>query len=534
MQHNSEATSTDNNVHHSVHTTGEELHASPRMPPFTDAGYSAEFTAIQESSAQAVRGINDTNAQKEIDEHKAHKKLKQEQRAAQADLDALTKRNVSRAPWAQDWYFVSGIDRFIKLGELNTYSMTGFNTVFAQEIDLGAKGNPYTFVRDTVGFKEAHGMAYAAGYGPVYEFDGMTLINTYRESRVPKATTEYTPEGAASVSTVRAHLRNLFESERDAAMVESWIALNVRNPGKLIGVALLVKGAEGDGKSVIFHEMMREIMGKENVAEVSQIELHEKFNSWGIGKAVRVLEEIKVAGKNRYDVLNAVKPLITNPTVRTVAKGGNGVSSPNTTNYVGLTNHEDALPISNVDRRWWVVFTPYAHRSELAAKVGDLRTYFEKLRAAIYGHGDALRKYFLECGIHPEVYHGMQAPETEGRRRMMATDTSAIGGDYLDGYLADGGRVGISSEVVAVSALTEQLESDMGRSEMPQSRQVARLLVSRGYIKCEGTFMWNYKTVRVYVKDKALVPLDTKEIRTKVRELLDATNVPQIVAKQPF
>jgi hypothetical protein len=387
---------------------------------------------------------------------------------------------------------------------------------------MGSKMTPFNMVRDTVGFEMADDIAYAAGYPPVYTFAGLKLINTYNAARTPRGATEFTPEGMAAVETIRAHLRNLFPDERDALMVESWIALNVRNPGKLIGVALLVKGAEGDGKSVIFNTMMGALMGKENVGEVSNAELRSDFSGWAIGKAVRVIEEIKASGANRHMILDAVKPLITNPEVTTIAKRKDGALFLNTTNYVGLTNHEDALPISDVDRRWWVLFTPYQHRDDLAAKVGDLRAYFTNVRDAIFDHADSLRKFFVECEIHPEVFYGMHAPVTNSRKQMIDNEAASLGGDFLDAYITSGGVSGISADVIAAGSLSAQLAMDMGK-DLPRGKQLNRLLASRGYLKCEKVVKWDYKAYNVYVRDANLVKNSDVEVNKKIRELLAAT-----------
>ncbi|MGK8893725.1 primase-helicase family protein [Burkholderia gladioli] len=306
-------------------------------------------------------------------------------------------------------------------------------------------------------------------------------------------------------------------------MVETWIALNVREPGRLIGVALLVKGVQGDGKTIVFSDLMTAIMGPENVGLIANKEMSSDFSGWAVGRALRVVEELKAPGHNRHDMLNSVKPNITNSTVRVVRKGQDGFDALNTTNYVCLTNYEDALPLDDTDRRWWVIFSPFTDIAQLREQVGDLTAYFDALGAAIREHGDELRKYFLECELDARVHHHMRAPATEGRARMIQAENQLAGGDYLDGYITSGGEYGISADIVASSELRRCLLRDMDEG-VPQSTKIKRLLQSRGFHQCVKVIKWMGAAHRIYVRDPRLVNATNDEVgRQRLRSMLDET-----------
>ncbi len=427
--------------------------------------------------------------------------------------------------WLDGWYFLTARDRLTKVGELDTLSITGFNARFAPMMPADSKGKKaaaYEAAKNGPGIPIAADLVYAAGQSSVFEFMGRTYVNAYRASSVPAAATEYDAEGRAAVELIRSHIELLAGSADTAQMIETWIALNVRSPGALLGVALLVKGIPGDGKTILFRQLMAVLMGAENVGDIANAEVRSEFSGWSVGRAVRVVEELKASGHNRHDVLNAIKPYITNQTVAVVRKGQDGFDALNTTNYVCLTNHEDALPIDDTDRRWWVVFSPFSNISELTARVGDPSAYFDRVAAAIRDYGAALRKYFLECPLHARVHHNMRAPETEGRTRMIQAENDLAGGDFLDSYIADG-EYGIGAEIIASSCLTDALRTDMG-DECPQSRKLAALLSSRGFRRCGGPLKWNGAKHRVYVRDTRLVDATSNEVgRQRLRRMLDAT-----------
>ncbi|MEX3926192.1 DUF5906 domain-containing protein [Paraburkholderia sp. BR10936] len=428
-------------------------------------------------------------------------------------------------PWHEGWYFLSASDRVVRLGEVSSYTMKGFNVRHAGLVLAAGKGRPPTpfeFVEKRQKFGMADALAYAPGQAPVFKFQGHTFVNSYRPASAPDTPAALSSEQRAAVDLVRRHIRLIAGNDDTARMLETWIALNVRSPGKLIGVALLVKGIQGDGKTTIFSKLMSAVMGAENVGNVSNTTLRRDFTAWASGRAIRVVEEVKAAGHSRHDVLNSVKPYITNETVAIEGKGRDSIDSLNTTNYVALTNFDDALPIDDGDRRWWIVDTPFTHIAQLTESVGgNLASHFDELHAAIEAHGGALRKHFLECELHKSVRYNMRAPETEGRRRMIRAESDLVGGDYLDSYIEQG-AYGVSKDAIASSAISDLLREVMG-GDAPQTRKLQRLLDSRGYRPCSKPLKWDGKTHRVYVKDARMVDTDTDLARKRVQKLLDAT-----------
>ncbi|KVU80061.1 hypothetical protein WK73_04500 [Burkholderia ubonensis] len=498
---------------------------SERMNAFKEGQcYSPQDNVMYTALVDARRKVIDAEGLKKHIENGGKIVEVAKESAAAAALESAQKTQ-----WAEGWYYLASRDRVVRPGELATYSKQGFDALFAREGGVES-GKAFDFVRKKIGFEYADGMAYVAGEKPVFTFKGQTLVNEFIPSSIPKAAASYTDEGLAAVETIRYHLTLLTgeynkprEEQTYAQMLESWTALNVRDPGKIIGIAPLIKGIPGDGKTVIFNKMMTALMGTANVKEASTKEVCSDFNPYAYGAALRVIEELKMAGENRFAVADGIKPLITNNVVRVVAKRSNGIDLPNATNYVALTNHPDAVPIDDTDRRWFIVFTPWDSVADLEAVVGPIRAYFTRLHKAIEENAAALVKFFKDdCAIRDDFFHGMRAPITPWRGDVIAQEQSLIGGDFFEAYVEQGEH-GVSREIILTDLLTKAFERDMPRGTSPKTRQISRLLKAKKWHRVPGVVKLGGKTRVVYVSDERIVEMGAELRNAKLRELFAAT-----------
>jgi hypothetical protein len=110
-------------------------------------------------------------------------------------------------------------------------------------------------------------------------------------------------------------------------------------------------------------------------------------------------------------------------------KGVKPYMTYNTANYMCFTNYRDALPLDGDDRRWWVIFAPIQSLTEMKEYVGvGAGEYFSRLFGAIEGHGSEIRKWMLEVEISSEFKKIKQAPTTEHKSMMIATEDSGMDG----------------------------------------------------------------------------------------------------------
>lgn len=419
--------------------------------------------------------------------------------------------------WSEGWCYMIDNDRVIRRGEFEAYSKQGFNAVFARRVE---NGTPFNYVQKYAGFTQVNSAAYAAGWPDVYEYKGRKFKNLFDPKSVPSAAAEYTVEGWAAVETIRYHIRLLCGFREEVArMLESWMALVVRQPGKIIGFAPIIKGIEGDGKTILMSDLMRPMIGAANHGVINSKEIASDFNAWASGRAYRVIEELKASGENRHMMVDTLKEPITNADVRVVGKGANGIEIPNTTNYAALTNHEDALPISNESRRWMVIVTPFKKIQDLEAIVGPQHAYFDRLADAIKSHWSEAKKYFMEIELFEGFKHGMRAPITADREIMIKAEQNKYGGDMFDAYLDC--EFGVGSKAIAVDMLTKYFMRDLP-AERPKTTQMQRLLEAKGFVKVPKVIKWLGKARNVYVSDASILEMGDL-MQGEVRKLLDST-----------
>jgi len=230
---------------------------------------------------------------------------------------------------------------------------------------------------------------------------GQTILNMFDSKTVPEAS-GFTNEGKKLINKFIQHLKNIID-EDEAEIFLDWMAYAAQNPGKKILWVPLIQSIEGAGKSVIGNLLIHHVFGKANAGVVDPIVLTDTNNSWATDKMLKILEEVKLSGHNRYEVLNNLKPLITNPYITRKEKFEVSSEVNNYCNFIAFTNYKDALPVDDEDRRWWIVFSQIDSLSDLEEKVGINRSeYFtplHELAAANSAYGSEFKTFLLERDI---------------------------------------------------------------------------------------------------------------------------------------
>jgi hypothetical protein len=115
-----------------------------------------------------------------------------------------------------------------------------------------------------------------------------------------------------AVDTFMRHLRLVCNGREEiVAHIVDFMAFCVQNPGIKIRHAILFKGIEGDGKSLLGN-LMTQVMGHANVKQISPKVLGTDFSDWAHGACMGVLEEIHLTGITATTSMNAIKAPITN------------------------------------------------------------------------------------------------------------------------------------------------------------------------------------------------------------------------------
>ncbi len=277
-------------------------------------------------------------------------------------------------------------------------------------------------------------MAISHEYNPttndrIFKSDtGQQVLNLFNPKTVPQPT-PLTDQGKKLIQKFVKHIA-ILTSEKEAETLLNWMAYAAQNPGKKILWVPLIQSVEGVGKSIIGNLLIHHVFGPQNAGVVDSVIIAEKNNSWASSKMLRVLEEIKLSGHNRYEVLNQLKPLITNPTITRVEKFEISSEVRNTCNFLAFTNYKDALPIDEHDRRWWLVFSPITSLDHLETVVGKSRQeYFEPLHLLAQKdspYGTEFKTFLLDRDV--STFNSNFPPESKHKEELAEIERGKIFG----------------------------------------------------------------------------------------------------------
>lgn len=194
--------------------------------------------------------------------------------------------------------------------------------------------------------RKGFGFTYRPGVADVIVQDpnGQTLINIWRGGGVDPV--------PGDATLLERHIRYLCPSEEEFAFTCDWLAHLVQDPGRKIMCAVVLVGKQGTGKTGLT-QLLTAILGQRNVTVVSTTELKSGFNEYLEARQLVVVEEIMALG--RKEIMNELKPLITQPRISINAKHQRRYEIENCANFIFLSNSHDALALEDGDRRYFVV-----------------------------------------------------------------------------------------------------------------------------------------------------------------------------------
>lgn len=413
--------------------------------------------------------------------------------------------------WVQQHCYVQAIDKFYDFGTGFEKSRSSFEAEYARNMPLrenGQRDDPIAWALDRWNMVVVNRLAYRPDQPMYFEWDSMAYANSYNPATVPAHATEYTQAGIDAINAFKQHLWRLCSGRQWVyAQLLSWMAHNVQKPGVKIRFCPVIQGIEGDGKSIIGN-VMRAAMGFRNVGVTGNETLCNNggFTDWATGCAVNAIEEIMVTGKERYRVHNLVKQYVSNSIVSINAKGGKPYTIYNTTNHIAFTNHVDGVPISDKERRWFVIFSPVTDATGL-----DFSAIFDSLDR----EPGQWRSWLLTETIAAEFNPNGHAPETEERARMRASGKDDA--EIMAAEIIATGSYGITPTVLSSGCLSNLLKTRALTEgfDMPKTSNLSHMLSRMGFSQLATPVKWDGKTHRVWVKQ-------TMEI-VQIKQLLDET-----------
>jgi len=329
----------------------------------------------------------------------------------------------------------------------------------------------------------------------------------------------YTPPGRYDAAVAQAfhdHILDTFGP--DGVWLEQWLGWAAQNPSEKILWSPLLVGVQGDGKSLLA-DALGLAVGPGRLHKGSTTAVTSNFNDFLEGKLVLAIEELRVSGQNRHMMMDKLKDVVTNTSIEIRPKGLKNRTAPNFVNVLAMTNHLDALPLDNSDRRW-AVFT-----SRFILGDGDLRKerletgYFDLLMDSLRNDPEAVVGWLRAIDVsafNPKS----RAPDTTAKADMIL-DAGGENESEILHLIATRTGVGLTPYAFTMPALRAQLRLD-GYDDEPN--KVAAVLRHAGFAPLKMPVRLGAQQFRVWFS-RAHYGRDDNAAAAKVKADLDATSV---------
>jgi hypothetical protein len=227
------------------------------------------------------------------------------------------------------------------------------------------------------------------------------------------------------VSPFLNHLTMMLPIESDRQTLLDYLAHNIKFPGYKIPWAPMIQSTEGTGKGFI-QEMLELILGEMYCYSPKAPELVKSgstFNAWMRAKLLIIVNEIKV--DERRELIEILKPMITDKRVEIQAKGIDQEMEDNCANWIFFSNFKDAIPVNQNGRRYAIFYSALQSKQDCLAMGMDDRYFTNLFRWMRTGGSEIVADYLLNYSIEKGDVPG-KAPDTSSTVEAMALSRSPI------------------------------------------------------------------------------------------------------------
>lgn len=393
--------------------------------------------------------------------------------------------------WLQDWVYVEKLCEFANTRLNYSIKREAFNAKYNRRDDAKqAEMLASDYALNECELLTVVDKMYWPSAAVTFEYDNKLMLNSYVESGYKVE--DVNDDNKHAIDLFLTHISNVLVCEREQRILLDWLAYIVQNAGERINWAILLQGAQGTGKSY-FAKVLEWVLGS-NAKSLDPSALGERFTGWAHGSVVNIVEEIRIKGDDKWRIMDRLKPFITNSMIQIEEKGRDHRTVPNFTNYLLLTNYKDALPITNDDRRFCVMYGRIQNESELFDYFGGREKtadYFENLFAESEKHAGVIKGFLLKYRISEDFKASGRAPDTNSRRLMIQATISPEQCSVED--LINKHECGvINGSVLDVTWLNELCNID--DELLPPNRTMGHILSDMGYQQIENRRVFVKKT----------------------------------------
>lgn len=266
---------------------------------------------------------------------------------------------------------------------------------------------------------------------------------------------------AGDVAPFLNHLAGMLPNDHDRKLIIDFLAHNIKYPGYKIQWAPMIQSTEGTGKGFL-QEMMERILGEMYCYSPKAQELVKSgstFNAWMRAKLLIIVNEIKV--DERRELIEILKPMITDKRVEIQAKGIDQEMEDNCANWIFFSNFKDAIPVNQNGRRY-AIFYSALQTKEDCLNIGMNDQYFSSLfRWMRNGGSEIVADYLLNYQIEKGDIPG-KAPDTSSTAEAIALSRGSIERAILEAI--EDGVAGFRAGWISLQAVQRLLTEKSIRS----------------------------------------------------------------------
>lgn len=425
--------------------------------------------------------------------------------------DKNNKKKDVAPPWTKGLCYVAATDEFYRHATQEKFSPGALDRYYSSKLmpsdeqlkaagqqgSIGAASRPMVKPQDYLLNSIAVPKVYDYVYDPRFPTD--TFLHHANRPYVNLYTQNY-PEPDRKTSRrcgemLITHLCNLIEEEEYRQTLLDYMAYIVQFPGKKIRWAVLIQGVEGCGKTFLA-EAMSAVLGNGHVRTVDNAAIGSAYNDWAYGAQLVNFEEIRVAGHNRHDVMNVLKPLITNQSININQRYRDSRQVDNTSNYMLFSNHHDALALTKGDRRYFVLKSRMQAKEQVI-ELGE--NYFVEMFNMLANSPGGLRHFLENWTISQRFDADGHAPRTKYMFEMLNDSSHEAALVIREGIEADEHPL-LSPDLISLTYLRNWIEVEGQYHGKFLSQQfLSTLLREEGFIKC-GRAQVDKKTHHIWCK----------------------------------
>lgn len=276
------------------------------------------------------------------------------------------------------------------------------------------------------------------------------------------------------------HVRKLLPNGRDAEILLAYMAACVQHKGEKANWAPVLQGIPGCGKTLVSNALKYAMGGPKMCHTGRASDLAGRFNSWLVHNLLIVFDEIKI-DHDRGDAWEKLKTYITERVHQIEFKNVDLVQRDICTNFFICTNHRDALPKTQGERRLAMLFCAQQNPGD-NERDGLTVAYFKALFGWLNADGYAIvANYLGTCAIPSEfdfTRDAMVAPATTSTEDAIEASRGAAEQEIDEGIAGhyDGFRNGWVSSVA--------IERRLGAFKFKLSRnRFGAMMAALGYVR---------------------------------------------------